>query len=72
MWYLAERLSVEPKMQASNSNLFVEWRAEGGTGVMSLEGGWHTGFTSAVMALTSATLDYHVHVIGEVIQKCQM
>lgn len=31
---LAESLSAQPKKQAVDSNLFVEWRAGGETGVM--------------------------------------
>lgn len=66
---LAERFSTEPKKQAADLNLRVEWKEGGGTGVVSLQ---HTGFTSAAMALTSTTLDWIAHVIGEVIQKWQM
>lgn len=43
MQSLAGRLSTGTTEQAVDSNLFVDGRAGRGTGVMSLEGGRHTG-----------------------------
>lgn len=63
---------METTEQAVDSHLFVDRRAGGGTGVMSLGGGQHTGFTSAVMVLTSTALNCYVQVIGEVVQKCHL